>query len=206
MSSHAHIPLYKELPKSDVDSDVDSDIEMANVVVDRGSSYFEGIEDGEVTDVDQATPPLPKKKKKAVEVVAPKVVKAPKVKLRDAIKAAQVSDSEMAPSGKLAEGNDSGVLDLDPTPKKKSKPAPVAESDSDQAVAQPFKPGKSRTVPVLSDGDNMDVEPKHKSEGKAKGKAKEKLPVAKRDNEVDRAPSKSEKRVLPKLYVSNSGS
>jgi hypothetical protein len=208
MSTHALIPLYGELPTSDV--------EMVEAAVDRGSSYFEGVDGGD-TDVEEATPPPKKKKKK---VVTPKAAKAPKIKLRDAIKAAQVSDEEMVPAGELTEGNDSNALDLDPTPKTKSKPKsklPVraAESDGDQAD-DALKPRMSWKMAVLGDGDDMDVEMERKSEGKVKtkGKGKEKLSVAKEDNKIDRASasnsksngkgSENLKRVVPKSnsYVS----
>lgn len=205
MSTHAFIPLYGELPTSDV--------EMVEVAVDRGSSYFEGVDGGD-TEVEEATPP-PKKKKK---VVAPEAAKAPKIKLRDAIKAAQVSDEEMAPAGEFTEGNDRNALDLDPTPKKKSKskskmPVPAAESDGDQGDGA-LKPRMSWKMAVLGDGDDMDVERQSEGKVKTKGKGKEKLSVAKEDNKIDRASASNSKsngkgsenlqRVVPKSnsYVS----
>jgi len=144
-----------------------SDVDMADN--DAGSAFEPRTEEKDETTDDNAESTVilsPPRKKKRVEK------KAPKPKVRDAIKAVQV---EKPQEKQMVISDDDGVVDVDPTPKprkalpKARKVAPITGSDDDRPIAAPKL--SNWDLPDLTDNDESDVAPPKGREG-AKGGAK----------------------------------
>lgn len=186
-SSHAFIPLYA---KQRTPESVDVKMSDASEDASENEALSQRVEDDETTDTEEAPPP--KKKKKVTETVVPKAVKAPKVKVRDAIKAANVSQLDDVMDLDLPDVVGGGdFLDHELTPKKKSrskKPTPAPESESDRDLINYLKPKTSKT-PVIFDS-NLDVDPvDERKRGKGSGHGKKMVvQIEDSDGDSDNAP------------------
>ena len=187
-----------------------SDVDMADV---ETSSAFESTEEDKEKTIDndaESTVILspPRKKKRVEPKQAQKAQKAPKPKLRDAIKAVHSKKPE---NKQVTMSEEDDVVDVDPTPKprktypKARVPSPISEPADDLPPAA--RKASKWDLPALSDDDEDDIPPKGKGKmgpkmgakgDKGKGKATDPGKGIGTDQNHDRknVPTKPKKSVL----------
>jgi hypothetical protein len=187
-----------------------SDVDMADG--ETGSAFEPREEDEEKTTDNNAESTVimsPPRKKKRVEVK--QAQKAPKPKVRDAIKAVHSKKPE---NKQVTMSEEDDVVDVDPTPKprktypKARVPSPMSEPADDLPPAA--RKASKQDLPALSDDDENDIPPPKKMGSKmgakgdkGKGKATDPGKGIGTDQNHDRknVPTKPKKSVLSHSYL-----